>query len=871
MALANNQKRMLNRFSAATISVFIAVVVVNAQPANELFTVFQSQFIAYFTRSTASVSNTQGHIDSQRADGSWGGINYNDEQFGGGWGPGRHLSRLQSMAEVYASSRSGLYKDADLRDAIVKGLEFWYVHDFSNRNWWWRRIGIPRRIAVALVLMRDDLPANIVRQARNTVLSDSKTSIDYRRYSTNLVWMAAIELKKGWIWEDKERMRYAAGVIFDQIKTTRREGMQPDYSFHMHQAQLQMGMYGMSLCTDQIDWINILDGTELQLPKEKMELLRTFILEGQCWFLWNNRYDLNAMGRQLTGQQGKGTTLRNVLRDMIPLDPEYASVYEARRQNQPAHDLTGSKMFWRSDIGVHRRPNWYTSVRMSSTRLIGGENTHGVNPNGRHCASGVLLVNLSGNEYSTGRWNWNRLPGTTTDQGITDLVPSPRSRMRGKSNFVGGIAEGPAGVATMIYELDGLNARKAWFFEENAIICLGAGINGTSLSDVYTSIEQSNRSETVASSNGNLTSVNTNLAAGGWVHHAGIGYKINNAANVFLPASPNTFSVWINHGKSPKNDSYSYTIYPQTMAGEMNSVIANHKTKVLSNTTTLQATEGAHGLHAVFYAAGNLTMSTGDVVSVGSPCVLSLRNKTLLVADPTRSLGSVDVTINGKKTTVKLPSGDRGGAQVSVPVDYTITITPPSVNIENAPDTVVDGGTLGITATASSPDGSISQLQLFVDGEFIRRERLVPYAWGAAATNDANKDEFAFMEGGKEYEIVVVATDNFDLQAADTIRVYVQNNTTSISIAADKYISIEKLSYRVYSDGSFKIQLPKNEQIQSFQIYRLDGKIVYSFTQADNTTINGFIYKDNNILSNGIYITRLKTDLNHYVKYLRLF
>lgn len=655
-------------------------------PEPDLFGAFRSQFTAYYTRTPASDAQTQEHADSQRTDGGWGDIDYSSTATDGGWALRGHLSRLQSMAEVYVSPESGLYRDRDLRRAINDGLSFWVENDFSNRNWWWRRIGIPRPVAVTLVLMGDDVPDAIVHKALNTVLSDSRTSIDPRRTGQNKVWMAGIELKKGWIRKDRERMVTAAEAIFSEIRTTQREGIQPDWSFHQHGSQLQLGTYGLNLALDQILWIHALSGTEVALTRDKLEIFRNFLLEGQSWVLWNDRYDLNAMARRLSGQQAMAGNLARVLRDMMKADPEYASVYESRMQTP--NELIGSKVFWRSDFAVHRRPDWYTSVRMSSTRLIGAENTLGNNNRGLHGSAGVQLVYLGGDEYEdiAPLWDWRRLPGTTVDQGITDLQPATlaeRDSMRGNSDFVGGLGEGSAGVSTMIYERDGFVARKAWFFEENAIICLGAGIDGPSVGEVYTSVEQSWRSGPVVASIGELAGGHVSLPAGAWVHHSGIGYKLNSPATVDLssvtgdwrdintqdpsrPVSGDVFNVWINHGESPEHDHYSYTVYPRTQPENMERVIANHETSILSNTTDLQATEGAHGLHAIFYTPGEVKMSNGNVVAVNAPCVLSLRNNALLVCDPTRSLGSVEVTINGKTITVTLPSGGQAGSQVTV-------------------------------------------------------------------------------------------------------------------------------------------------------------------------------------------------------------
>lgn len=657
---------MKKRFFAI-FSIFLGLCAVSgAAELQNSFDVFRDQYIEYNTRSLISDVQAANYINNQRSDGTWPDIDYTDKTMGGGWKTVVHMRRVKELSRVYAGGENISDKEA-LRQTIVNGLEHWFDKDYTNPNWFWNRIGVPREAAEALVLMGDAVPEDIVRKALTNVLSEGRTSIDMRRVGANRISMAGIEIEKGWIRKEEDRMSHAATTIINEIKVLTGEGIQPDYSYHLHHNMLQMRTYGFNTIIMVNKWIHILRGTEWSVPADRIEIIRDYILEGHTWLIWNGMYDYNAMARNLSGQSEVATRIHGIIEDMIKVDPDAKEAYELRLRWP--NELIGSKLFWRSDFAVHRQPDWYASIRMKSTRLIGGENTNNDNPYGLHCASGSQMVSITGREYEdiAKLWNWHRLPGTTVDQGITNLTPPSRALMKGNSDFVGGFGDGAAGVAVMVYELDGFNAKKAWFFEENAIIALGVGIDGPTLGNALTSVEQSLRSGPVTSSMGGLASGNTSLPAGSWVHHADIGYKVNDAANVFLPVSPNTFSIWIDHGRSPRDETYSYTIYPLTSAESMSDVIADHTTQVLSNTVDLQATEGAHGLHAIFYTAGRVTMSDGRVVSVSAPCVLSLRGDALLVSDPTHRLNSVDVTIDRDTIRVNLPTtGGRRGSLAKV-------------------------------------------------------------------------------------------------------------------------------------------------------------------------------------------------------------
>lgn len=111
---------------------------------------------------------------------------------------------------------------------------------------------------------------------------------------------------------------------------------------------------------------------------------------------------------------------------------------------------------------------------------------------------------------------------------------------------------------------------------------------------------------------------------------------------------------------------YAYTIYPMTEATQMKTIVDAHQTKILSNTETLQAIEGANGVRAVFYKRGKLKLGSGKVLTVDAPCMLSLQEGKLIVCDPAHSRSRLRVSVGTKHKTVKLLSGINAGQQVVV-------------------------------------------------------------------------------------------------------------------------------------------------------------------------------------------------------------
>ena len=226
---------------------------------------------------------------------------------------------------------------------------------------------------------------------------------------------------------------------------------------------------------------------------------------------------------------------------------------------------------------VHRRPGWYAAVRMNSVRVRPIED--GINWDnalGRYFSDGVCLITRTGREYDniTAVWNWTRLPGTTlpatpvtsTRQLRWTLRSQGRSRLLGESGFVGGVTDGICGVAVFTMNLDGVKAKKAYFFDSDSVRQLVCGINSTSPFEVATTVNSCLR-------NGEIRQ------GPGWFWHDGIGYRgsgmkltagrrtgdwryLEGGLSEPMPVSRELFTLSIEHGLAPRGASCEYTILP---------------------------------------------------------------------------------------------------------------------------------------------------------------------------------------------------------------------------------------------------------------------------------------------------------------------
>ncbi|MDH3346229.1 MAG: polysaccharide lyase beta-sandwich domain-containing protein, partial [Kiritimatiellaceae bacterium] len=629
----------------------------------------------YLVQKMSSETSAERYRATLGSVGDWADINYKNWQRGA-WPSRKHLKRLQTMAATYADSRSTCYKNPAMKTAILSGLNHWIEKDYQNENWWYGRIGTPLALERTFILLGDDLP--------DQLLQDAKTILDRGAMGMtgqNKVWCAGIAWMKGLLYDDQKLMDKAVEAIWSELRVSTYEGIQPDWSFHQHGPQQQFGNYGNSFGGDMIQWATILRGTDYALADEKLEILRNYILNGVSWIVWNGRMDFSGCGRQVDkgAQQKKGRAILRQLDGMKSIDPACGEAYDLRldslsqQEKKTENRLTGFKPFWRSEMGVQRRPEWYASVKMSSTRVIGAETCNSENMLGKHLGDGVLFVFQSGAEYEdmVPVWDWKRLPGTTCDQGLVELQPADGLGDFGGSDFSGVLGDGKTGLAAMICKREDLTARKSWFFLEDEIVCLGAGISGNTKGPVYTSIQQSWLKGAVEQGRG-------------WAHHDGIGYQFlegkpevksetieGNWNGSFptrgnRPASGDVFSIWIDHGVSPTNETYAYRILPQVSAEKVEAIQSGERSRLVINSETVQAVEKDEKIYAVFYEAGILNASKDRVIETDGPCLLALSGTDLAVSDPTHRIKILEIKLNGKKHKVELPAGAERGKQVVV-------------------------------------------------------------------------------------------------------------------------------------------------------------------------------------------------------------
>lgn len=434
--------------------------------------------------------------DGQNADGSWPDINYADTKRSG-WEPKQHTERILKLTKYYCSLRpdTGSKEATIINHAIHRAMNYWFTEKPVCKNWWYNQIGIPRTLGPAFLLFEQEMtPAE--KQEAIRVMEQSR----FGMAGQNKVWLAGNVLMRGLLQGDYELVKAARDTICSEIVLGQPEGIQPDWSFHQHGPQQQFGNYGLSFICNMAFYSGLFAGTTLAFTPDQQNILVSFLLNGYRWIVWKGYWDVNGLNRQLfrNADIHKPFNLLfaagSLMKGSTPAQASEIKTFIDRNFLHPGlpNTFTGNKFFNYSDLTLHRTPKWMASVRMASDRVIGTELINEDNLKGYYMADGALYTYVRGDEYHNifPFWNWRHIPGITTYESDAPVPTQNGPSSRNHSSLTGGATDGHTGITAMQLNRNGLNARKAWIFTDDYVVCMGSDIHSDSTSTLLTSIDQ---------------------------------------------------------------------------------------------------------------------------------------------------------------------------------------------------------------------------------------------------------------------------------------------------------------------------------------------------------------------------------------------
>ncbi|QRW05711.1 polysaccharide lyase family 8 protein [Ceratobasidium sp. AG-Ba] len=710
--------------------------------ADDIQTIYERRLSFAVINSNSSVDVVKNSLDTLRANGTWPSVNYAtgcDAQRAN-WPAADHWSlHVFPMAAAYHGGVEGAdqyVKNPELRTAIRRAMEYWFANDFStigngacmdgggktgdkcpcgtpglwNTNWFSNIILVPKLVGQTCLLLRDELTPS---ELGNCTLITARAYTPFYRKpqpgyvsGANILDIASIGISAGLLENNRTgnntRLEDAYGRLHNEVvihPEDRVDGIKPDGSFQQHIGIIYDGNYGKDFSNAILQTELEAVDTQFQGNQSVKDAFATHI-GGARWMTFANvvkkvvHWDFSVLGRMITFPAAETLQATSSLKinltqvqtlgnawneeELIRFGTDLA---DPKPKTANSGRLVGNRMFWNSDYMVHRTKNTVTTVRMLSTRTATSECVNSQNPYGFHLADGTVYRYTKGEEYEDmyATFNWNLVPGTTTDYGNTPLNCA-NATLFGVDAYAGGASAGDIGIAAMRYKnpfTGAFSFNKAYiFFSDNVQHVLVNSINSASSAPVFSILDQRLQKGEIYLDGESVKSGNYCDVDSLW--HAGTGYAfpLRQGTEVSVdaqkktgswqsigtstqpPSTKDMFSAWIVHDSGNLTQPIEYSVFPNTKSNQDFEDKAERCTPyTVANTNVVSAAVDStrRTLGAAFWGPEGGAVYVphmGMTIIVDKPCVFMLKLKgngsskgELSLADPTHQSSSVNVRI----------------------------------------------------------------------------------------------------------------------------------------------------------------------------------------------------------------------------------
>jgi len=620
-----------------------------------------------------------------------------------------HLTRLRVLAGAYQSVSSSYYRDSTIKNHFNRSLQYWITTDHRPSNWWFRHVGYPKALGISLFLMNKELKADhpelFQRAIEYLLWAYNKNDHMEGANGADKIFAA---LPAAILTENDTLLKRFQQQIKDLIVVqTVGEGIEPDWMFSQHsfQGRQLYANYQQEYLNSILSYLDLCKGTIYTVSTTELTVLDNHIINGMQWYVYKKHQDPAQTGRRPSSTLNPRYS--NNLSLMIAQDsPQKEQLLNIQDRIFLLQDielkLLGNRMFWRFDYMIHRREGYYVSSRLTSTRTIGMESGNGDGLDNYYTSAGLNFIFRTGLEYETTYFklmNNRQWPGTTAEQGDRKL-PSVEWGKNSRNNnpYAGGVSNQNYGTIGFIYDKKNLEATKSWFYFDNEFVALGCGISQRFGRDsVMTTLNQviqktpvyysENRTVKRLEIGSGITKVNNPE----WFLQDSIGYiNLLDSKNFTISSEiknkTSLFSLGIEHGKNPKDESYAYVVYPNCSEVDLYRYRENNPIQILSNTKSIQAVyhKQLNITQIHFYEAGTLQLADSTTLTVDQPCAVMIiendsvieisvgnplcesKNPELITLQFSKFLKGDQVETDRKTSTllIEMPQGNDAGKSV---------------------------------------------------------------------------------------------------------------------------------------------------------------------------------------------------------------
>ncbi|WP_329380418.1 polysaccharide lyase family 8 super-sandwich domain-containing protein [Streptomyces sp. NBC_01716] len=621
----------------------------------------------------ARTSEALAHAESLRADGSWPNVDYADTTSsanGRVWSPYHALYRMIAMAHAYRDPDAAGYGKPELIEALNRALLHWDSVKPTSTNWWEVEIGKSMAMGRVSIFVGDELSAEAreVTYAHNTGRLDPAGANGSWRTENYLyeavAKRATADIEQGYATMSQTIAVERSGKVA--------EAVQVDSSFWAHGAQLYSEGYGMALFTIVAAWADVARGTSFAFSPDDIDAVAFYILDGTRWLI-RGEIGMMYLGYRppntIDGITSYAADFLEPLDRMVRADEGNSAAYKELADNirgkTRGNGITGHKYFWRSEFSSHLRDRYGILTRLNSPRMVGVEYRSTLRPEvGNEIdwnAQGVTSIQVTNREYDdlVPAFDWFHYPGVTAPY----VKVTSQSGKRNAGSFTGGVSDGRYGADVYTLDRASTTGRKSYFYFDDEMVALGAGISSTSAHAIHTTVNQG-AARSNASVGGRAVRPGTDSAATGasWAYNDEIGYVFPNGGPLKVsnkeqtgswidrdPVKRNAFTLFFDHGITPDDAEYAYVVLPGATPAKVRSYAAGPAVRILRNDEQVQAVRHPRLrlTMAVFHAAGSLDLGPGRALRVDRPAIVMLRE-------------------DGRSAVVSVANPDQPGLTVSV-------------------------------------------------------------------------------------------------------------------------------------------------------------------------------------------------------------
>ncbi len=574
----------------------------------------------------------------------------------------------------------------ELDDAVRRGLDWWLSRDLRGANARQDQITVPTLVGEIALLFEDDLSLGAAGKVLEILARSRWAEWHYRdgwveRNGGFLLGVAYVGLLRGCLEKSSALCETAFRRAFRNLQWN--PASPAFYNADLDDCRASFP----PRVQDYARLIALAYGTPWQASTDSVKSFVSYLLDFQQWTTRQGAPRADAPAVVASRESSDARTLADSVLQLAHLgNPPRRSELVALAERLVGHGkpLSGHRYFWRSHFVVHHRPTFYAALRLQTSDRAHLDVTTSHVP----LVAGGLYLLRDGSEYSgvTSGLSHRAFPGVTAIQRRTvptlvDLTrPDPHRR-------VGGVSEGECGFAALELAEQGLQGKKAWFFFDDAVACLDAGLYGPAVSEpVHTTVNRCRLSGPVAAEHSPrqrriLSSNQTHdLTAVRSVEHGGLRYHFPGSLHVVAdlqndavndPATGETngvLTLWIDHGLKPSGAASAYLITPT----DDDPAAEGSHLEILANTAMLQAVldRRSRTLGVVFWDGGVVPLSGGSRVAANRSCLVLCREDasgtvSLNVSNLTRQPATVHVEHGGRCFAFDLPASDDRGGSVS--------------------------------------------------------------------------------------------------------------------------------------------------------------------------------------------------------------